>query len=54
MVYNNTGLDANYCPDLVKKFNFDIDVANINHDHFVVHLDHGDLEVSRGTIEEAT
>jgi len=31
-----------------------IDVATINHDHFVVHLDHGDLEVTQGTIEEAT
>ena len=24
------------------------------HDHFVVHLDHGDLEITRGTIEKAT
>jgi len=31
-----------------------IDVATIDHDHFVVHLDHGDFEVTRGTIEEAT
>ena len=31
-----------------------IDVATIDHDHFVVHLDHGNLVVTRGTIEEAT
>ena len=54
LVYVNTDLDAYYCPDLVKKFYLGIDVVTIDHDHFVVHLDHGDLEVTRGTIEEAT
>ena len=54
LVYDNTDLDAYYCPDLVNKFYVDIDVATVDHDHFVVYLDHRDLEVTRDTIEEAT
>ena len=54
MVYDNTNLDAYYCPDLVKKFYLGINVITIDHDHFVVHLDYRDLEITRGTIEEVT
>jgi len=54
LVYDNTNLDAYYCPDLVKKFYLGIDVVTIDHNHFVVHLDHGDFEVTRDTIEAAT
>ena len=54
LVYNNTDLDAYYFPDLVKEFYLGIDVATIDHDHFVVHLDHRDLKVTRDTIEAAT
>ena len=54
LVYDNTNLDAYYCPDLVKKFYLGIDIATIDHDHFIVHLDHRDLVVTWGTIEEAT
>ena len=54
LIYDNTVLDAYYCPDLVNKFYLGIYVATIDHDDFVVHLDHGDLVVTRGTIEEAT
>jgi len=54
LVYNNTNLYAYYFPDLVKQFYLGIDVATIDHDHFVVHLDHGDFEVTRDTIEEVT
>jgi len=54
LVYHNTNLDAYYCPDLVKKFYLGIDVATIDHDHFVVHLDHEDLEVTWDTIQEVT
>ena len=54
MVYDNTNLDAYYCSDLVKKFYLGIDAVTIDHDHFVVHLDHGDFEVTRDTIEEVT
>ena len=54
LVYDNIDLDTYYCPDLVKKICMGINVAAIDHDHFVVHLDHGDLEVTWVTIEEAT
>ena len=54
LVYNNTDLDAYYFPDLVKEFYLGIVVTTIDHDHFIVHLDQGDLEVTGGTIEEAT
>ena len=54
MVYDNTNLDAYYCPDLVKKIYLGIDVATIDHDYFVVHLNHGDFEFTRDTIEEVT
>ena len=54
LVYDNTDLDTYYCPDLVTKFYLGIDVATIDHDQFVIHLDHGALVVTRGTIEEAT
>jgi len=54
LVYVNTDLGAYYCPDLVKKNYLGIDAATIDHDHFVIHLDHGDFEVTRDTIEEVT
>ena len=54
LVYDNTNLDVYCCPDLVKKIYLGIDIATINHYHIVAHLDHGDLEVTWGTIEEAT
>ena len=43
LVYDNTDLDVYYCPDLVKQFYLGIYVTTINHDHFVVHLDQGNL-----------
>ena len=54
LVYDNTNLDAYYCPDLVKQFYLGIDVETIDHDQFVVHFDHGDLAVTRDTIEAVT
>ena len=56
LVYDNTDLDAYYCPKLVKKFYLEIDAMIINLDlnQFLVHLDHGDLLVTLETIEEAT
>ena len=54
LVYDNTTLDAYYCPDLVKQFYVGIDIETIDHDHFVVHFDHGDLAVTRYTIEAVT
>ena len=56
LIYNNTDLDAYYCPELVKKFYFGTDVTTINLDlnQFLVHLDHGDLLVTVETIREVT
>jgi len=57
MVWLSLWLHKSWClllPRHSKKFFLGIDIATIKHDHFVVHLDHGDLEVTRGTIEEAT
>ena len=54
LVYDNTDLDAYYCPDLVKQFYLGIDVETIDHDQFVVHFAHGDLAITRDTIEAVT
>ena len=52
LVYDNITVEAYYCQDLVKQFYLGIDIATIDHNHFVVHLGHGDFEVTRDTIEE--
>jgi len=46
LVYDNTDLDAHYYPHLVTKFYLRIDIATIDHDQFVVYLDHEDLVVT--------
>ena len=56
LVYDNTDLNAYYCPELVKKFYLRIDVMtiNLNLNQFLVYLDNGDLLVTLETIEEIT
>jgi len=56
LVYDNSNVDAFYCPDLVKNFYLGIDTTTIDLDHnqFLVHLEHGDLLVTPATIEEVT
>jgi len=56
LVYNNTYIDVFYCPDLIKKFYTRVDMTTINleHNQFLVHLDHDDLLVTSKAIEEAT
>ena len=38
----------------MKQFYLGIDIETIDHDHFVVHFAHGDLAVTRDTIEAVT
>ena len=40
LVYDNTDVDVFYCPDLVKKIYTDTITINLEHNQFLVHLDH--------------